>query len=104
MLLVRWCPLFVLAGDFFAQQYLISTVAGGAPPPTPAPATSASVYPPAGAAVDSAGNLFFTSDNRVFQVDRNGVLARVAGIPCRAFRRRRTGCRRCIEPSERLNG
>jgi hypothetical protein len=42
-----------------AQQYAISTVAGGAPPPTPAAATTASIGSPAGIVRDAAGNVLF---------------------------------------------
>ncbi|MEO8127856.1 MAG: hypothetical protein ABI822_12230 [Bryobacteraceae bacterium] len=62
----------------FAQQYLISTVAGGAPPPVPMPAVSASIGQPNRVAVSAAGEVFFTSLKYVFKVDRAGVLSRVA--------------------------
>lgn len=62
-----------------AQQYVISTYAGGAPPPTPSAAVSASVGRPTDMITDGAGNLYFTSLNSVLKVDRNGVLTRVAG-------------------------
>ena len=50
------------------QQYVISTYAGGAPPPTPVsglnmPMTQGQV------AVDAAGNAYFTSFNCIFRLD-----------------------------------
>src|SRR5580693_5613715 len=44
-----------------AQQYTIYTLAGGAPPPISQPAMAASISFPDGAAVDTAGNVYFTS-------------------------------------------
>ena len=63
----------------FGQPYVISTIAGGAPPATPATATSASVSLPSGVAADNSGNLYFTSNNSVFRIDSAGTLTRVAG-------------------------
>ena len=63
----------------FGQQYVISTVAGGAPPPTPALATSVAIPPPAGLVVNSQGEVFFTSNHCILKLDVNGVLTRVAG-------------------------
>jgi hypothetical protein len=64
----------------WAQQYVISTFAGGAPPPTPVAAVNASIGPILGVATDAAGNVFFSSDNCVFRLEQqNGVLTRVAG-------------------------
>ena len=62
-----------------AQQYTISTFAGGAPPPTPVPALQASIGSPAGVAADTAGNVYFTGLNCLFKIGANGVLSRVAG-------------------------
>ncbi len=62
-----------------AQQYTISTYAGDAPPPTPAPGISASIGDLGGVAADAAGNVFFASSNCVFRLDANGTLTRVAG-------------------------
>src|SRR5437016_1751999 len=62
------------------QQFVISTYAGGAPPPTPVAALYASIGYATGVAVDGAGNVYFISTlNCVFKVDVNGVLTRVAG-------------------------
>jgi uncharacterized protein (TIGR03437 family) len=68
-----------VAGLSFAQQYTISTVAGGAPPSTPVPATSISIGQPQRVTVDAAGNIYFTSLNCVFKVDGSGTLTRIAG-------------------------
>jgi sugar lactone lactonase YvrE len=62
-----------------AQQYTISTIAGGAPPPTPSPAITAAIGSPQGIAVDASGNVYFTGHNVVLEVDTNGILTRVAG-------------------------
>jgi len=62
-----------------AQQYTISTVAGGAPPPTPMPAINASLGSTTSVATDSAGNVYFISLNCVFKIDTSGTLNRVAG-------------------------
>jgi hypothetical protein len=74
--LVAILPFFSTA---FGQEYMISTVAGGAPPATPALGTTVSIYPPAGVAVDAQGNAFFSSNNCIFKLDRSGILTRVAG-------------------------
>ena len=71
--------LLTLAASAWAQQYLISTVAGGAPPPTTLPAVSASIGSPQGIATDGSGNVYFASLNCVFKVDRAGTLTRIAG-------------------------
>jgi trimeric autotransporter adhesin len=63
----------------FAQPYTISTVAGGAPPATPAPAASMSLGQPLRVTTDGAGNLYFTSLNCVFRVDSGGNLTLIAG-------------------------
>ncbi|HJT88176.1 MAG TPA: NHL repeat-containing protein, partial [Bryobacteraceae bacterium] len=62
-----------------AQQYTISTIAGGAPPATPVPATSAAIGPPQRVAVDAGGNVYFSSSNSVFKIDAKGLLTRIAG-------------------------
>ena len=62
------------------QDFTISTIAGGAPPPTPAVATSASIGSPLGVAVDATGKVYFASDkNCVFKLDASGILTLVAG-------------------------
>jgi len=62
----------------FPQQYVISTIAGGAPPPL-AMAAEATIGQPFGVATDSAGNVYFSSTNCVFTLDATGSLIRVAG-------------------------
>ena len=62
----------------FAQQYTISTVAGGAPPATPAAALNTSIGQPRKVAI-SGGNLYFSSGNSVFKIDGSGTLTLVAG-------------------------
>jgi sugar lactone lactonase YvrE len=65
-----------------SQNYLISTLAGGAVAPTTALGTSVSIpvsiY---GIAVDSSGNTYFASQvlNAVFKVDASGAVTRIAG-------------------------
>ena len=67
--------LLLLAGVSVAigQQYSITTVAGGAPPPTPATATATSVGQPRRVAVDSSGNVYFSSGNSVFKLSGTTV-------------------------------
>jgi trimeric autotransporter adhesin len=61
-----------------AQQYSISTIAGGVPPSTPSSAGNASISP-VQVATDSNGNVFFSSNNAVFEVDSAGLLTQIAG-------------------------
>lgn len=61
------------------QQYVVSTIAGGAPPITPVPGSSISVGQPSGVAVDVSGSVYFTGLDCVFRLDQTGVLTRVAG-------------------------
>ncbi len=69
----------LVAGALLGQQYVISTIAGGGPLPSPVNALSLPVGTPQGVATDNAGNFYFTSLNCVFRVDQNGVMTRVAG-------------------------
>ena len=71
--------LFSFSGLIRAQQYFISTVAGGVPPATPAPAIQQSIGDPPRVTVDSAGNIYFGSSHSVFKVDSSGILIRIAG-------------------------
>ena len=70
---------FFFGGAVWGQQYVISTIAGGVPPPTPAPAVKVSVGDPARVAVDAAGNVYFGGLHSVFKVDSGGTLTRIAG-------------------------
>ncbi len=62
-----------------AQQYNVSTYAGGAMPPTPVAGVTTPIGIPGGVAVDSTGNAYFTGLNSVFKIDVNGILTHVAG-------------------------
>jgi len=73
-------PVFLLCTGFAqAQQYVISTIAGGAAMPTPISAASASIGDPPRVAVDAAGNQYFGSMHSVFQVSLSGNITRIAG-------------------------
>ena len=61
-----------------AQQYTISTYAGGAPPLTPVAAVKTSIFPNPGFSTDGQ-NIYFVSSNCIFKVDLTGVMTRVAG-------------------------
>src|ERR1035437_7873595 len=74
---VLGCLLF--GGCVWAQQYVIAPLGGGAPPPTPAVAKSASIGDPTRLATDAAGNVYFGSLHSVFKVDAGGTLTRIAG-------------------------
>lgn len=62
-----------------AQQYTISTVVGGGPPPSSISATSVRLPISGGIAMGSPGNIYFSAGNSVMKVDVNGILTRVAG-------------------------
>ena len=70
---------FLLLNTALAQEYEISTYAGGAPPPAPTRGLDLSIGSPQGIATDAAGNVYFTASNCVFKQDPNGVIARIAG-------------------------
>jgi sugar lactone lactonase YvrE len=63
------------------QDYTISTIAGGSPPVTPAPATSVSLSDINGVAADASGNVYISSwrGNCVYKVDAAGTLTVAAG-------------------------
>ena len=63
----------------WAQQYVVSTIAGAVPPPTPASALSTPIAAIFGVTAASDGSLFFTSENCVFKLDSRVVLTRIAG-------------------------
>ncbi len=63
----------------WAQQFRISTIAGGAPPLTPSPAFNISIGAPVAVAADASGNAYFASLNCVFKVDQTFSLTVLAG-------------------------
>ena len=65
-------------GTLWAQNYVISTVAGGSPAPAAASATSIALGLPGRIATDPSGNVYFTALNSVFRLS-GGALTRVAG-------------------------
>ncbi len=69
---------FLATNGAAQQQYIISTVAGGAPPATPARGVDLWLQP-YGLVADAAGNVYFGSLTVVFKMDRNGIATRVAG-------------------------
>ena len=72
LLWIGLCSLASRAG--WAQQYLISTYAGGALP------AEGEIGVPLGVAVDTEGSVYFTSTlNFVFKRDSSGTLTRIAG-------------------------
>src|SRR5215510_8375233 len=76
--MLRLSILLVAGATAFAQQYTISTVAGGAPPATPAPAASTSIGVPH--RVMASGNtIYFSAGNSVFRMDAGGTMTLVAG-------------------------
>jgi sugar lactone lactonase YvrE len=62
-----------------ADDRVISTFAGGAPPKTPVPAVQASVGVPNAVAVGPDDRIYFAGDHCVYRTDRAGVLTRIAG-------------------------
>jgi sugar lactone lactonase YvrE len=60
-------------------QYLVSTIAGGSLPPTPAAALSTAITQPQRATVDASGNVYFTASNAVFKMTASGTLTLLAG-------------------------
>lgn len=67
------------ASTLLAQQYTISTIAGGGPPPTAVTAASVRLPISGAIATGAAGEVYFTSENSVVKVDADGILTRVAG-------------------------
>jgi uncharacterized protein (TIGR03437 family) len=63
------------------QQYVISTIAGGAPTPTPTPGLSLSVGTCYGIAAGLSGDVYFANSdqNSVFRLEPTGTVTRVAG-------------------------
>ena len=77
--MLRFISLLAGASIALAQQYSISTVAGGAPPATPAAAASVSLGQPGRVALDASGNLYFSASNCVFKIDAHGTVTLIAG-------------------------
>ncbi len=73
------CSFLFVIGSLGAQPYLITTIAGGAPPSTPAAATAISVGDPARVATDAAGNFYFAGLHAIFKVNTEGAITRIAG-------------------------
>ena len=71
--------LFLAASALHAQQYAISTLAGGGPPPSLVPALEVTIPISGGIAVNDAGEVYFSSGNSVLKVDPKGILTRLAG-------------------------
>lgn len=59
-------------------QYLVSTLAGGAVPVTPAASLSTEITQPQRVAIDGSGNVYFTASNAVFK-SSGGTLTLMAG-------------------------
>jgi uncharacterized protein (TIGR03437 family) len=76
--MLRFSILLMAGASAFAQQYTISTVAGGAPPATPVAALNTSIGQPRKLAI-AGGNIYFSSGNSVFKIDGSGTLTLVAG-------------------------
>jgi hypothetical protein len=71
--------LLLLIGRATAQEYVISTYAGGALLATPVRALEAPIGTPTAVTVDAADNIYFISLDAVFKLDRDGIMTRVAG-------------------------
>jgi sugar lactone lactonase YvrE len=79
-------PVVLLAAAFAvlpsicqAQSYLVTTVAGGGVPSTPAAATSVPLGPVISVAAGAHGDVYFIATDYVFQMNAAGILTRVAG-------------------------
>jgi uncharacterized protein (TIGR03437 family) len=70
---------WLFAAGVFAQEYSISTVAGGAPPATPAAAASTAIGTVRRVTTDSSGNLYFSSGHAVYKISPSGTLTLAAG-------------------------
>src|ERR1700693_4681627 len=78
---------FLASSVLWAQQYLISTYAGGAIPLSKSiPALQASFGgPTAEITADAQGNAYFANGNAVFKLDTNGTITRIAGSGVAGF-------------------
>jgi len=68
------------------QQYVISTYAGGVPPPAPTRSSDQAIGDARALATDDEGNLYFVSFNCIFRLNRSGVITRSPGSPRRVTR------------------
>lgn len=77
--------IFLLSPVAVAQQYVISTYAGGALPQTQA--ADGSIGAPVGVATNAAGDVYFVSSslNSVFRLTSGGMLTRIAGTSRRGY-------------------
>ncbi len=71
--------LFAGATLSLAQQYSITTIAGGAPAPSPVAATGAAIGQPSRVTVDAGGNVYFSANHSVYRLATTGTLTLVAG-------------------------
>lgn len=80
-LTTRTAIVLMAASTFVAaQNYRISTIAGGTPPPSTGAALNAALGQPTAVAADAAGNVYFTTSlNALFKMDSKGVFTRIAG-------------------------
>jgi sugar lactone lactonase YvrE len=77
---IAFSSAFLLAGlNLFGQQYNINTVAGGSPLPNASAAVNAPIGNPTVLTSDPGGNIYFVSDDCVFEINTSGAMARVAG-------------------------
>jgi hypothetical protein len=67
------------ASTLAAQQYTISTIAGGGAPPASVQAPGVRIPISGGVATGSAGDVYFSTTNSVMKLDAKGMLTRVAG-------------------------
>src|SRR5215813_982973 len=79
-------PILLLGGrSLLGQQYVISTFAGGGPPPSPVPGRSTGIGLPSSVIADASGNIYFTGLHCVFKLDRNGTQTLIAGTARSGF-------------------
>src|SRR5260370_21298830 len=76
--MLRLSILLAAGATAFAQQYSISTVAGGAPPATPVSAASTSIGLPHKVMI-SGSNVYFSAGNSLFRIDGSGSMTLIAG-------------------------
>ena len=73
-----FCLLAACAAQGSAQQFVISTLAGGGLA-TGGPALNAAIGSPAAIATDASGNVYFAAPYSVYRLNQDGTLTRVAG-------------------------